>query len=325
MPNTEAQPQYDLRYLVNAQCNLGCIMCLNEGVPILQPRGGIVGPTANEPIDRAINVFKSMVNVIGPENIRNFNLTGGEPTLEGVDKVSTFTSFLRHSGIQHWWLNSNAVLLTPKFVQALSDSGLTEVKVHLPTMNPDRYRYVMQRNVALLQKQIEGIEACIEAGWKTDINVPLMSGVNDNAKELERYLHFSRLQKTDDQVTVKIFQLERGQYGTNLDDDVWTKHHITTDTLKNRLTLTSKGSDDNGRMQVYKARFANETMRLVIIDDISPQTIPGYITQRRSFAITHDLKLTRMWEKPFFEFNFSNGASTLDQQWKNALKVADRN
>lgn len=314
------QKIYDLRHQVTNDCNYRCCYCLNEGLAIGRRRGGLAPETQDLTLDQTIQLYGALFRAL-PGQIRCFAFTGGEPTLFG-DKLIHLMQTVRQSGIQSWFLNSNASLITPEFADRLVQAGLREIKVNSPSMNSETHEKLTRRK--LLQTQTKGVNACIARGMRVHFNIPLMRGINDRPEDLVLYVDFFRRATQPGQIQVKYLRLERGNYGDSRDKRFFNAHVMPTAELEKKLRGKFVRVEDFGRKKLYDVDVDGVTIQVAIIDNCSPEQMKDHPTKRTSFVITHDGKMRRMWDSTSYQFRFGVEAQDLDCQVQEALKFFEK-
>jgi len=171
------RPLRNLRLSVVDRCNLRCQYCMPEQDYVWLPKQDIL---TFEELSRLVDVFTDL----GVDKIR---LTGGEPLLRR--NLPVLVRLLAdRPAIRDLALTTNGVLLA-EHAAALRDAGLHRLTVSLDTLQPERFRQLMQRD--LLPKTLEGIEAARAAGFGAlKIDSVVIRGCNDD--ELFDLLEYGR-------------------------------------------------------------------------------------------------------------------------------------
>ncbi len=168
-----------LRVSLTDRCNFRCQYCMPaEGVDILE-RSELL---TFEEIERLVKVFARL----GVSKVR---LTGGEPTVRrGFMELTRALGQIE--GIERLYLTTNGSALAPKAAE-LKEAGLTGVNISLDTLRAERFEEITRRDS--FAAVMAGIEAALEAGLSTKINVVVLPGLNDD--ELPDFVEFVRGRK----------------------------------------------------------------------------------------------------------------------------------
>jgi GTP 3',8-cyclase len=165
-----------LRLSVTDRCNLKCSYCMPaEGLPIVS-RDELL--TSEE--------IMCIARVAVQLGIRKIRVTGGEPMVR-----PDILELLRELGslpeLELLVLTTNGLRLG-KMAADLADAGVSGANISIDSLEPDRYRDITRGGD--LKKCLEGIDASINAGLRTKINVVVMAGVNDH--EASAFVDFVR-------------------------------------------------------------------------------------------------------------------------------------
>ncbi len=171
------RPIRDLRISVTDRCNFRCVYCMPFDEYDWIEKKEIL---TYEEIARLAAIFVDL----GVEQIR---LTGGEPLVRrDVDRLVAKLS--RLEGLKDLCLTTNGSLLAEK-AAALQAAGLGRVNVSLDTLDPEKFRRIVQRGD--LEKVLEGLFAAKSCGLHPiKINAVIERGVNDD--EILPLVEFSR-------------------------------------------------------------------------------------------------------------------------------------
>lgn len=177
-----------LRVSITESCNLNCIYCHREG------------SFSSTGLEMSVPQFKVAVEAAKSIGIDRVKLTGGEPLIRAdvVDFVEVAAST---DGIAEVSMTTNGTLLAG-LASRLADAGLKRVNVSLPSLRPERYRFITGRD--LLSKVKEGVKEAVDSGLSpVKLNVVVLRGVNED--ELQDFIDFaSRLP-----AVVQLIELER--------------------------------------------------------------------------------------------------------------------
>ncbi|MCX8204459.1 MAG: GTP 3',8-cyclase MoaA, partial [Candidatus Nezhaarchaeota archaeon] len=146
--------------------------------------------------------------------IDRVKLTGGEPLIrrDVVDFVRTAAST---SGIAEVSMTTNGTLLA-KLASSLANAGLRRVNVNVPSLRPERYRFIT--GCDLLDEVKDGVKKAADAGLNpVKLNVVVLRGINED--ELQDFIDFaSRVQ-----AIVQLIELERlGRASSRVYDELHT-------------------------------------------------------------------------------------------------------
>jgi len=156
-----------LRISVTDRCNIRCFYCMPEdgnAAVDYAPRREIL---TFEEIERFVRVAATL-------GVNKLRLTGGEPLLRR-DLPRLIERLASIPGIQDLALTTNAVLLE-KQAQALYDSGLRRLNIHLDTLDRERFKQITRRDD--LPRVLAGIDAAVRVGFKrTKLNIVAVKGL----------------------------------------------------------------------------------------------------------------------------------------------------
>src|SRR5580700_6919950 len=153
-----------LRISVTDRCNIRCFYCMPEEATDFAPREEIL---TFEEIERFVRVAASL-------GVNKLRLTGGEPLLRrGLPKLIERLGGI--PGIQDIALTTNAVVLE-QHAQALYDSGLLRLNIHLDTLDRERFKQITPRDD--LPRVLAGIDAAVRVGFKRiKLNIVAVKGL----------------------------------------------------------------------------------------------------------------------------------------------------
>ncbi len=165
-----------LRLSVTDRCNLRCSYCMPaEGLPVFD-RGELLTRT------EIMTIARLAVGL----GIRKIRVTGGEPLVR-PDIVELLDEMGHLPDLERLVLTTNGLRLG-KLASPLKQAGVSGVNISIDSLDKDLYREITRGGD--LQRCLEGIDASIEAGLHTKINVVVMSGVNDH--EAPDFVEFVR-------------------------------------------------------------------------------------------------------------------------------------
>lgn len=165
-----------LRVSLTDRCNFRCLYCMPEEGIVWQPREEILG---FEEIERLVGLMVGM-------GIRKVRMTGGEPTLR-KDYLDLVTRLSGISQLEKLALTTNGFRLAQDS-PALKRAGLKSINISLDSLQRDRFERITRRDE--LERVLAGIEAALEAGLPTKVNVVLLPGINDD--EVFDFVEFVR-------------------------------------------------------------------------------------------------------------------------------------
>ncbi len=156
----------NLRVSVTDRCNLRCVYCM-PAEPEWMPQPEIL---TFEEIERLVRVALS-------QGIRDFRLTGGEPTArkELPELVRRLAAL---PGLRDLAMTTNGILLK-KLARPLREAGLQRLNISLDTLKGEKFVHLARRDG--FRETWEGIEAADRAGFRPlKINMVVMRGLNDD-------------------------------------------------------------------------------------------------------------------------------------------------
>jgi len=155
-----------LRLSITDRCNLRCQYCMPaEGEQFL-PRAELLS-------DAEILTLGRVAAGIG---IRKIRITGGEPLLH-PNVVELLRSLRALPGLERLVLTTNGLRLA-ELAAPLREAGIEGVNISIDSLRPDRYAEITRGGD--LARCRAGIDAALEAGFFTKINMVVMRGVNDD-------------------------------------------------------------------------------------------------------------------------------------------------
>lgn len=164
-----------MRISITDRCNLRCKYCMPDGVQWI-PMKEILS------FEEIVLICQEAVRL----GIHNFKITGGEPLVRKgcADLIRLMKGI---DGINEVTLTTNGILLEEN-LDVLIASGLDAVNISLDTLDEKRYEQIT--GFPKLGNVLSAIEASVQKGLKTKINVVLQQGVNEeewqNLAELAR-------------------------------------------------------------------------------------------------------------------------------------------
>lgn len=125
-----SMPFYEIRLSVTGACNQNCVYC-GPFVDGKHNRG--YGIITLDQIRLLVDELKDIIN----EQKIHVQITGGEPTLR-YDLVKIFA--LLNEEIRDIGMTTNGSKINLKLVKELTDYGLSDLHVHLPSLNKDVFQ-----------------------------------------------------------------------------------------------------------------------------------------------------------------------------------------
>jgi len=165
-----------LRLSVTDRCNLRCTYCMPaEGLPIIN---------RDELLTRQeiMTIARAAVQL----GIRKIRVTGGEPLVR-TDILELLQELGDLPELERLVLTTNGMRLG-KMASDLKKAGVSGANISIDSLNPDRYREITRGGD--LNKCLQGIDAALEAGLHTKINIVVMAGVNDH--EAPDFVEYAR-------------------------------------------------------------------------------------------------------------------------------------
>lgn len=162
--DNHGRPINYLRLAVTDRCNLRCFYCMPEEGIKYMPKKHLL---SYEEMERLVRLLASM----GVSKIR---ITGGEPFLR-KDMIHFMQTLSNIEGINELNITTNGVL-SEQYIPAMLQMGVSSVNLSLDTLNKDRFFKITRRNE--FDKVMHCLDALIESGIKTKINMVVMAGQN---------------------------------------------------------------------------------------------------------------------------------------------------
>jgi cyclic pyranopterin phosphate synthase len=156
----------NLRISVTDRCNLRCIYCMPVE-PEWMPQPEIL---TFEEIERLVRVAVSL-------GIRDFRVTGGEPTAR-KELPELIRRLAAVPGVRDLAMTTNGILLK-NLAPRLREAGLHRLNISLDTLSGEKFVHLARRDG--FRQTWEGIEAADRAGFRPlKINMVVMRGINDD-------------------------------------------------------------------------------------------------------------------------------------------------
>ncbi len=162
--DNHGRPINYLRLAVTDRCNLRCFYCMpEEGIRYL-PKKHLL---SYEEMERLITLLSKM-------GVNKVRITGGEPFLRR-DLINFMQTVSEIEGIQELNITTNGVL-TEKYIPQMIDMGVKAVNLSLDTLDKERFKQITRRDE--FDKVMKCLNALIESGIRTKINMVVMAGQN---------------------------------------------------------------------------------------------------------------------------------------------------
>jgi len=174
-----SMPFYEIRLSVTGACNQNCVYCgpFADGK---HNRG--YGLITLDQIRLLVDELKDIIN----EQKIHVQITGGEPTLR-YDLVKIFA--LLNEEIRGMGMTTNGSRINLKLVKELVDNGLSDLHVHLPSLNKDIFQKTTR--AAFDENRVQNIlDSALyikEVGKRVEFNTPV---TNINLPTLTELLDF---------------------------------------------------------------------------------------------------------------------------------------
>lgn len=164
MTTNERKIDY-LRISLTDRCNLRCRYCMPYAVTSV-PMKDIL--TYEE--------ICKIAEIAAKEGIRHIRVTGGEPLVrKGCTECVCLLK--RIPGIETVMMTTNGILLKENLPE-LVNAGIDGINISLDTLNSEKYKVITGYDG--LYKVLESIQACVDAGIRTKINVAAAREINES-------------------------------------------------------------------------------------------------------------------------------------------------
>jgi cyclic pyranopterin phosphate synthase len=191
----------NLRISVTDRCNLRCVYCM-PAQPEWMPQPEIL---TFEEIERLVRVAVSL-------GIRDFRLTGGEPTAR-KELPELIRRLAALPGVRDLAMTTNGILLK-QLAPRLRAAGLHRLNISLDTLQGEKFIHLARRDGFL--RTWEGIEAADRAGFRPlKINMVVLRGVND-----DEIVDFAAMSRT------RPWQIRFIEFMPLDGDDGWTRDQV---------------------------------------------------------------------------------------------------
>ncbi len=152
---------------VTDRCNLRCPVCFADSGR---------GQGEDLSLERIKWLLNRAITAVGPSNLQ---LSGGEPTLR--DDLPEIVEIARRVGYSFIQVNTNGLRLAADigYVRELSAAGLASVFLQFDGVDDGAYRTL--RGKALLERKLQAVKNCGEAGLGVVLVPTLVKGVNTDS------------------------------------------------------------------------------------------------------------------------------------------------
>lgn len=191
-----SMPLYEARLSLTGRCNHNCVYC---------------GPFSDGKIDNgyqdlSLEQVREVATLLKDKGL-HVQLTGGEPTLRKdlIEIVKT----LSDKGIKDIGLTTNGSRLNPEYAQRLFDAGISDIHIHMPSLNYEvfrkttkdknpqvvdeiiqtaiylkKYRNAIEFNTPVTPLNLSTLPQLIDFCYSNEINLKLIEEVNLANKQI---------------------------------------------------------------------------------------------------------------------------------------------
>ena len=153
-----------LRISLTDRCNLRCRYCMPRDIESV-------------PMEEILTYEEiwEIVQAATKCGIRHLRITGGEPLVrKGCPECIRMLKKL--SGVETVMMTTNGILLK-EFLPDLLEAGIDGINISLDTLQRDKYKEITGYDG--LNRVLEALEACVEVGVRTKINVAAAKELNE--------------------------------------------------------------------------------------------------------------------------------------------------
>lgn len=155
-----------LRLSITDRCDLRCRYCMSaEGEEFLPVEGRL-----------SVEEMQMLARCAVGLGIRKIRITGGEPLVH-PQVIELLREIRALPGLERLVLTTNGQRLAERAAE-LTDLGLDGVNISLDSLRPGRYAEITRGG--RLERCLAGIDAALEAGLHTKLNVVVLRGENDD-------------------------------------------------------------------------------------------------------------------------------------------------
>lgn len=281
-----------LRVSLTNRCNLRCIYCHHEG------------ETRDVRAEAAPETFVNIVRAATAFGVNKVKFSGGEPLLR--DDLEDILKIL--PDLKDVSMTTNGTFLASR-AEGLAESGLDRVNISLPSLSPERYRYVTGGEV---DRVLEGINAAVAYGLTpVKLNMVLLRGINDG--EIGSMMDFVR--RFDGNAILQLIELmdlqRSQQYKVDIDDvETFLESHAT-DIKERSMHRRKKYFLDGVEVELVRpidnSRFCAHCTRLRVTSDgkLKPCLLRNDnlvdVSNKDPREIAEFLKMAMERREPFFK------------------------
>lgn len=180
-----SMPFYEIRLSVTGACNQNCVYCgpFADGK---HNRG--YGFITLDQIRLLLDELKDIIN----EQKIHVQITGGEPTLR-YDLVKIFA--ILNEEIRDIGMTTNGTRINLKLVKELVDNGLSDLHVHLPSLNKDVFQKTTRAafDENRIQNVLDSALYIKEVGKRVEFNTPVTHINLPTLTELLDFCHKNKI------------------------------------------------------------------------------------------------------------------------------------
>jgi len=156
-------PFYEIRVSLTGKCNHKCIYC---------------GPFSDGKVDKGYGELSlDQIKELSPslkELGLHVQLTGGEPTLR--KDLIKIVQILNYSGVNNLGLTTNGSRITPNYIQKLLNAGISDIHIHLPSLDYEIFRKTTQDKREKVVDRIRETALYLkEKNQRIEFNTPVTS------------------------------------------------------------------------------------------------------------------------------------------------------
>ncbi len=220
-----------LRVSLTDLCNMKCIYCVSDALPIVHQKG----------LDY-ITLSDKVIELNNYLNLKDIRITGGEPTV--YPYFLPFIKRLSENSIENIKVTTNGLNLKP-FIQELKECNVNEINFSLDSLEETTFYKITGKNK--LGVVLENIQLCIDAGIKVKINTVLLKGINDH-----EILHLLTYFKNKN-VSIRFLELMRMGHLYSRDfDNYFIGQEKILDIISDQFPLQSMGRKVSATAQYWQ-------------------------------------------------------------------------
>ncbi|PIE68900.1 MAG: GTP 3',8-cyclase MoaA [Deltaproteobacteria bacterium] len=170
-----------VRMSITDRCNLRCLYCRSVSGWDFIPHKDIM----------RYEEMKYLIDILRDEGVRKIRFTGGEPFVRR-DCIAFLEEVAEACPDMAIHVTTNATLLRDKLPR-LKALGLAGLNISLDTLRRDRFKEITGRDFC--GHVLKAIDAALELGLRTKVNVVALRGVNDD--EVKDFVAFVKERPLD--------------------------------------------------------------------------------------------------------------------------------